>query len=229
MMGTFERMVERRRSTVATRRAGRMRSYREATFTPPYDAHPKSELKKQPPAKLWHVTLFADSILLNGFKSRNQTQNWVLGGGSDDSVSFTEDRAFAEMYANGLKAAIEAAKPDFSADDGPTWAVLMRKYRFAPYPITTDILPRELKNQKRYRYGDQKLAFEILQQYSFHTRKFPLFMGGSFPDNIKAADPDDVKILEIETDGPEWWDYKPGEKEFRIFDLDRIGDIRIVG
>ena len=235
----FERMVERRyRSTPASRRAGRLRGYRESEDTAdfylspvskdmPYNAKLKSNLPKPPPATLYHVTLFANEILSRGFLLPSKAKVSVLGG-STDAVSFTDDLTFAKMYANGMQVAIEAAKPNFRADEPQEWAVLLRQYKFNPYPVTTDILPKVLKDREKYRWPNRKVAFEVLQQYSFWTRKFPLFMGGSFPDAILKADSMDVTILAIDSEGPQWWGYNPHEREFRIFDPENIRDIRIV-
>jgi len=38
-----------------------------------------------------------------------------------------------------------------------------------------------------------------------------------------------VAVLESSSDGPQWWDYHSGEKEFRIFDVENIGRAKKVG
>ena len=231
--GTFERMVERRlrRSTSNTRRAGRLRSYRETAVTDrPYGAKTRDELPVAIPDVLYHATPFARKIANSGFKSRTKSGEWVLGGGSDDSISFTSDLKWATTYANGLRIAIEVATMnEFDPTDPKHWSIILRKHKYNPYPITDGIMQRAMADQKKYRYDDKKLSFEILQQFSFYTRQFPLFMGGSWPDSILRADVKNVGILEIDSEGPEWWSYHPGEKEFRIYDVENIGEIRIAG
>jgi len=195
----------------------------------PYDAKLKSELQKQPPKKLWHVTLFASKILSGGFKTRSMLGGVsVLGGGSSDSVSFTEDRAFAETYANGLRMAVESLIPGFDSFNHKPWADLAKKHGF-PHRIMVGAVNRTVPKAIRRGWDQEKTTFEVLQAYSFDTRTFPLFMGGSWPTSILRAKLFDVAVLEISSDGPQWWDFKPGEKEFRIFDVENIGRARKVG
>lgn len=195
----------------------------------PLGAKTRDELPKQPPAKLWHVTLFAPRILSGGFKTRNMLRGVsVLGGGSDDSVSFTEDRGFAQTYADGLRISIESLAPGFDPFNHGPWQELVKKYGFPHQPMINSV-NRVVPQAMRRDWDEAKTTFEVLQAYSFDTRKFPLFMGGSWPDSILKAKLSDVAVLEISSAGPELWDYKPGEKEFRIFDVENIGRPKKVG
>lgn len=198
----------------------------------PYGAKLKSEIPKQPPKKLWHVTLFASKIMSGGFKSRSMLGNTlaVLGGGSSDSVSFTDNREFAAMYANGLRASIASTHPSFDPWDLAAWGPLLKKYGFPSAPMSRVWEWKEIEKHKaRGRWSIADASFELLQGYSMETRKFPLFMGGSWPDSILRAKLSDVAVLEISSDGPQWWDYHSGEKEFRIFDVENIGRAKKVG
>lgn len=191
----------------------------------PYGSVPKHRLPKQPPSKLWHVTLFAGSILRDGFKTRNMLRGQsVLGGGSDDSVSFTSNRQYAENYANGLRMAIDSMEPGFDPWDFKAWHTLLKKYGFNPAHMREVWRWKQVPDMQAHgRYDDVEAAFEILQAFSLQTRgQFPLFMGGNWPRSMLRAKKSDVAVLEIDADGPELWSYHPGEKEFRIYDVENI-------
>lgn len=214
------------------RRGQRQRSQRISRVSEreqPYGAKSKGELPKQPPKKLWHVTLFPKRILRDGFKTRSMLGNRlsVLGGGSDDSVSFTDDRKNADMYARGLRMAIESLNPRFDPYNHQPWQDLAKKYGFPVQPMINAV-NQKVSEALRRNWDHEKTTFEVLQDYSFLTRTFPLFMGGGWPKSLLRASPQDVAVLEIDSSGPQWWDYKPGEKEFRVFDVENIGKAKRV-
>lgn len=193
----------------------------------PYGAKLKSQLPKQPPAYLYHVTLSAPAILSKGFLPRAKTGHSVLGGGSDDSVSFTEDFKFAKVYAAGLKVCIEASQDDFDPWKIENWVRLVSRYGFPGPQIKRAYNIHHLTAVQRG-WSSLDFSFDVLQMFSMLTKTFPLIMGGSWPRAILNASVDDVRILRVSSEGPQLWSYHPGEKEYRVYDPEHLKGVKVV-
>lgn len=191
----------------------------------------REKLGRSIPPKLYHVTLAAPAILSGGFKTSDQLGgSMVLGGSNGEALSTTDSRIRADEYAHGLQLAVLAADGKIAVDDD----LLDTCQSFGvSFSQARELIQDIQKDKARNRWDDKKASHEFFQRLSFAGRKFPLFMGSSWPRTVAAAngDYDKVKTLELGTAGPQIWGYVPSEDEFRIFDPENIdrSTIRVVG
>ena len=173
----------------------------EAGFLP---GHPEY---KDPPPKLYHATFSGDAIKRDGFKSGQDAGKTVLGGAGNHTISFTT-KENAETYAEGLRDAQKGARGELSNED---------LVRLAPRYGTTENTMRRIVAEAAAKTSNRAdIAFQALQQLSFEGKKFPLFMGGSWPQGIdKAGAP---TVLALDASKVKDIAYSPAETEWRVGD-----------
>ena len=70
------------------------------------------------PAELYHATTALSQVMESGLKTRAELNDEAgLGGGTDNTISFTTDQALAERIAETLAEAGEVARGDITFDD----------------------------------------------------------------------------------------------------------------
>lgn len=73
---------------------------------------------KDLPETLWHVTTGLSGIEQGGFKTRDELSGkTTLGGGSSDTISFTDNPEMAKQYLEGIKLARRYMRGDVTVED----------------------------------------------------------------------------------------------------------------
>lgn len=154
----------------------------------------------EPPDKLYHATFNADDIVRDGFKSSDDLGKQTLGGSASNTISFTT-KANAEQYRDGLEFARLAAQGKLSnagmIDAASKFGVTRSK--------ALDLLAESQKAKDP--------SHEFFQKVSFEGKKFPLFMGGSWPEHLNSAKP--ASIVSVDSSSAGKLLYAPGETEWR--------------
>lgn len=175
----------------------------------------------EPPSRLYHATFAGDKIREGGFKSAEELgpDSDVLGGSVRSGVSFT-DQATANEYRDGLETARAAAQGSVNPDNSSQMAEIAAKYGVSKEFIQESVTQNSTGSTS-------ERMFRILQAVSFEGKKFPLFVGGSWPASVKNATTS-AEILSIETPEFESDDvtYHPSENEWRISNTKKIGEVR---
>jgi len=182
-------------------------SLRQDELSTPQGLRPGHKDYVEPPERLYHATYSASKILEEGFKSSADLGSQVLGGSAGHLISFTT-RENAEVYRNGLDVARKAAQGELDDDDAVDAAT--------QFNVAED-RARELLSETK-REGNN--YHEFFQRVSMEGKKFPLFMGGSWPENLKTAEP--ASIVSVASQGIEDIRYNPGESEWRVGDYGGI-------
>ena len=201
------------------------------------------------PKKLYHVTLAADKIMQEGFKTFSDPEKQTFGG-HGSYVSLT-DYQNAKSYAEGLKDFIRAA--NLPTNQLLDWLknVFMPKWEIKE--SWNENIERFQQDKHRMREDqtfEQNIreiageALSIAHIYSKNRPGFPMFLNGrELIKRFQGLSPDQVKILEVETQPLEWhsgtniWDdvdmsnnYTTNihENEWRIWNPQMIKNINIV-
>ena len=172
----------------------------------------------KPPETLYHVTFSPKEIKEQGFKTGAQSGKWILGSGDKrDYVSFTTAEN-AKLYRQGMHDAYNAAAGLFDPTDKSSMRVLGSRYgvkKSRMDEIVGDILHRYPKED------NPTQMFEIMQQMSFLGKKFPLFMGGHWPQSL--IDANDAPVIMSAKVGPDAkLSYNEHEKEWRVHNPESI-------
>ena len=72
---------------------------------------------KDLPETMWHVTTALSKIQEQGFKTRDETGRSGLGGGTSDTISFTDNVEMARGYLEAMKLSRSFMKGDISPQD----------------------------------------------------------------------------------------------------------------
>lgn len=192
------------------------------------------------PKKLYHATPYADIILEQGFKLPKDLGKQTFGGG-DDFMSFTSLKN-ALSYQAVIRDLVTVANGD--VDEMEPLEVVEyfgRKWKIKPQTINT------FWSSTGRQADDPRKAAVIFFGYIHNyegAKHVPFIFGNSnVLDNFVGMDPDDVGVLEVETQPLKWhsgtniwhdtdmrehYTYNLHENEWRVFDSSGIRPIRRV-
>lgn len=184
----------------------------------PKEGEPGGAKWRDPPAVLYHATLFGPEIQDTGFRPLNELpgSHRVLGGSDTRSMSLTS-RENAETYRDGIAVAIHAAQGILPWDRDDAVGVADR---FGVSAKEASGLWDET-SRKYAAEPEHKRWFEFLQSVSFAGRKFPLFMGGQWPESVRTAK-EPPRIVRVEMGEAKHVTYNPSETEWKVADPEKL-------
>lgn len=181
----------------------------------------------QPPSNdeevLYHATPYAQEIIREGFKTKKELGNReVLGGDTQDAISFTADFKIAKEIALAIREAILIAKGKLGINEiikrmkqenipiPKDWVMDMRYRKFSDFALTKD-----MKQQ----------AFQLYRQYLTNSklRYDPLFFGVNYK-NFESLDENNVAVIACRCNMKNIVRYLQSMEEFRV----PIKDIKIL-
>lgn len=192
------------------------------------------------PKKLYHVTLAADKILQEGFKTFKDPAQQTFGGhGTYVSLTSLQN---AQVYADGLKDFIYLA--NLPTNDAKMawirtnfrikWGIADGLYKMIEFRIENGATPDDALGE----------AMGVSHIWSKSTPRFPMFVNGKFLlQKFRGMSPNQVKIIEVETQPLEWhpganifddvdmsqkYTYNSNENEWRIWDPKLIKAVRVL-
>ena len=191
------------------------------------------------PEDLWHVTTAGDAVLSTGLKSRNelgQSSGKGLGGGSDDTISFTDSQSAAHAIYQGMVEAHKVARNEITVRDmlvdahakGFADKVIDQRLRwsgkFEP-SMLDDLeaagLERHLGDLMREEGSDPQWdRFQFYKSYSFWRmettgRLDPLFFSTDV-QGFAEVPRDQIQILKVKAKPGVHGLRVPAEKEYRL-------------
>jgi hypothetical protein len=186
----------------------------------PKENEPGGKDWRDPPAELYHATLFGDEIAKTGFRPLDQLDpaHRVLGGSDIRSMSLTT-RENAERYRAGVEVAMQAAQGRMPWDRSEAVAVAGRFGVSGEHAagIWRDVNDKWLRGKG----DDDRRWFDFLQAVSFAGRQFPLFVGSRWPDSIMTATKP-PRIVKVALGGANQLTYNPSETEWKVNDPERL-------
>jgi len=143
------------------------------------------------PGPLYHATAAGSSILRTGLKSREQSRSEVLGGGPEDTVSFTESPEGAKIIAAALAALNEAhADPKVVAWFDKHWMPKATNYQRENVRRFDANHPEEYARQVRERINAVASSHGV-QPEAENRFRVPWIISGL----AKPIDPDEIGVV----------------------------------
>lgn len=196
---------------------------------------------------LYHATPFVKEILREGFKTKEQTGINVLGGETENSISFTADIEIAKEIARSIKDVINIAKGNITLKD----LVRIAKEenidikKFSEWIEDYKSYVRKKRQGGKLDYFSKKIIdpfdpnenlyddikyhiYQFYRNYMMHTsvRYNPLFFGVT-NKNFENLNINNVGVLAADCDMSKITRYLESMEEFRI-KIDGIFNVRLI-
>lgn len=175
-----------------------------------------------PVETLYHATPFVREILTDGFKTKEQLGTEVLGGATENAISFTADINIANAIVDALKDVIKIANNTLKLGE----LVGIARAENLDIKDFDNFLSKFRDYKRKGKTVDPQITFEFYKHYLMVSpvRYNPVFFGVTI-DNFKGLKENNVGVLAADVEMSKVINYLYSMEEFRV-PLDAINNVR---